>query len=77
MNKKLKICRTELPFNWRQQLSTSLKSSKINLTPGQISDILRGRNKNTDVTISVFKELKKLRRNTLKKRKQLVKLQKG
>lgn len=71
---KWKKIKKDLPKNWAQEVSKSLTSAGFIITPGKVSDIKRGKIKDTIIVSAVFKEIKKLGSRQRRKRSGLKKL---
>ncbi|MGN6416166.1 MAG: hypothetical protein ACTHMC_01650 [Pseudobacter sp.] len=66
--------RNVLPKNYNQIISETLSGKGIQIKPSQVSDLIRGKNKNVILGFAVWTEVRKLEKEMIKNKKALAAL---
>jgi predicted transcriptional regulator len=75
--KNWKKRRKKLPRNYVKLVLQKLENDGITLKYTALYDIIRGKNKNTDLTISVFKAIDQIEKETKRRNAKVEKLKLG
>lgn len=71
---KWKQVKKDLPGNWAVQVSKSLSDKGFTITNRQVSDLMRGKVKDTDTVKKVLQEIKLLKSRHKRKKMSLKKI---
>ena len=69
LKKRFVAARQNLPKDWARQVSKTLADKGYTVTPGKVSDVRRGKNKDPQLILEINEIVKEMKRTNKQQRK--------